>query len=254
MKSAPNGPKLWKVITITFFAYLLGNFLFETLIELIEHWYPVSFSDALPFTRLGLLVVAIFIASNYWKKYHKTKKTSTLRKVIKITIGLAILAFIVVGILNNIRQPIGEDLARYNSTAKSYLDKNRAHYGRCKNSLTLGEGVIRQNAQSYVSFNTTEKQAELIDSAENKLIKKVEDECNPVVRKYEEKFKVYKITIIEIAKANRSLLDKMRGIDNMPDDYYFSTYTSLLNNISGPNDFVFSQEQVDAFYKQELGR
>ena len=68
MKSAHKKPKLWQVIVIATSAFLLGNFVFETIITLIESSQSIRLYEMFPFTRLALLLLTIVLARRYWKK------------------------------------------------------------------------------------------------------------------------------------------------------------------------------------------
>lgn len=68
MTSAQNKPKLWQVTTVAFFAFLLGNFTFETIITLVESSQTVRLYEVFPFTRIVLLVLTIVLTRKYWKK------------------------------------------------------------------------------------------------------------------------------------------------------------------------------------------
>lgn len=50
-----------KIIGVGVLLYLLGNTVFETIIEYIESIYPISLYGIFPYTRVALLILAIVL-------------------------------------------------------------------------------------------------------------------------------------------------------------------------------------------------
>lgn len=66
-----NKPKLWKYILLTILGWMLGNFVFELCIELIENSTEATLYNIFPGTRIITLITSILVAKYYWNKQKK---------------------------------------------------------------------------------------------------------------------------------------------------------------------------------------
>lgn len=181
-----------------------------------------------------------------------------MNSVLKIVSGVFIAGFLTIGVLSSVKQPPNSKTMQDNTIAKAYMDKNKDQYAKCKNSLGLGKTKIYQVTQTYIKFENTKAQNQHAQDTEKNFIKKLEKECNPTIKGYEANFEIYKTTMAELARADRSLLDDILGIKSESEQTNLFEYqpsaVAMLTGVSIDESLVFSEQDVKSFYKKEMGK
>lgn len=249
--------KLWKVIGLTIFWFLLGNYIFETIIEIIESHVYISLYEIFPYTRIALLVVAILIARSYWIKQgsKKKKKDSKLKKGLKIT-GMSIVGIVVfLGILGGIKEPFNTALYEKNMKAEKHLKDNRELAQKCKETLGMGLIEVMATTTDLITPDSVSlEQMNKLTEAEKKYTKILKDKCEPVVRDYESSFKEYKRTATELYKLDTPLILRAVGVENEIDPMYFYDYDPQTVYIEGiSNGFIFTKQEAESYLKSQAG-
>jgi drug/metabolite transporter (DMT)-like permease len=75
-----NKPKIYAIAVLFF---ILGNFVFETLLTFVENQQQTDLQPALPFTGLYLLVVTILLANCYIRRKENHPKQKPWWRILK---------------------------------------------------------------------------------------------------------------------------------------------------------------------------
>ncbi len=172
----------------------------------------------------------------------------------KITGGLVIVVIIAGVGLNEIKGTPDMELVNRNTTAKVTLEKKADEYAKCDHSLKIGSVKVSDVSLSYLKWNLTDEEKQAIKATEARFMDQVHATCDPVINEYTNSFTTYKQTSRDIAKAQASLFDKLINKDlSIPDDEFSMYEPSYVSMTRGGSGYVFTEVDVQQFFKNNLG-
>lgn len=174
--------------------------------------------------------------------------------IAKVIGGILILAFMGVGLLMVIKEAPSSELVSSNLLAEVYLTTNKDNYARCYNSVNGGQLLLSRVGLGYMSWPRDDALMNKLDEAEEAFMADVHQKCDQPIKDYEKNFETYKATNIEIARASRSLLDKLIGYEPTPEND--KSYQPSMVRTFGTDpftDFIFTEDDVKRFFVQRIG-
>lgn len=176
-------------------------------------------------------------------------------------IGAAIVtAFLLIGILSNIKPAVPADVMQKSIDSEAYLASNMSNYGRCYGSVNYARSPIGKLKIEYIgrSFDVNPNDPNLsakLNEAEAAFMVGIHEKCDQAIEDYEVNYRVYTDARAEITKASVSVFDNLTGKKpsaRLSNDYQPSAVRFRFGDpLSG--DFVFTEEELRRFFVNHIG-
>jgi len=146
------------------------------------------------------------------------------------------------------------ELRNKNLLAKASLGKSD-EFVKCKATKAFSNDLFNVT-MSYLPYNVSDTQRAQVLAVSDKFETSFNERCDPIIASYEDSFETYKSTSREIEKAETSALDRILGLEQELPDSDFAEYSPSLVFIRSGGataEMSYSRDDVEAFFKQELG-
>jgi hypothetical protein len=192
--------------------------------------------------------VSFFVPAESWDMF----------KQIAIITGSILLAIAVVGVAylyftGGTNPQTASDML--NKTA--YLAKSSESYARCYNSINYGTSLIGDVRLQILSDNFYDKSitSDRLDIIQNSFMESVKQKCQKTVDDYQQAYDGATKDKEEINSSENALWNFLFGFTrNRSTTQDLSTYAPARARMTIPfNDYVFTQEQVQDYFKEQLG-
>lgn len=171
---------------------------------------------------------------------------------------ISICVIIVIGLLFLFPgEAMSSDDMRDYTLSKAYLAKNTEQYARCYNSVNYGTSGLTDIELALMSrhFNDPRVSSESMNTVEQSFMNGIKQKCDKSMNNYESAYK----KVEAIQQKSESLKVGWRtfmfgGANQSIQSSEVSRYSPASARMTVAfNDYVFTSDEVETFYKEQLG-